>query len=54
MKEDLTKRMWAVFDETGIFLCLCRHGFCLLIADMVRSGELYVNSCSLYPYETDI
>jgi hypothetical protein len=40
MKEDITRRMWAIFDETGIFLALCRHGFALVIADMVRSGEL--------------
>jgi hypothetical protein len=40
MKEDITRKMWAIFDETGIFLALCRHGFALVIADMVRSGEL--------------
>ncbi|KAK7022491.1 hypothetical protein R3P38DRAFT_2532722 [Favolaschia claudopus] len=40
MSEDLTAKMWGVFDETGIFLALCRHGFVLLVADMVRSGEL--------------
>jgi hypothetical protein len=40
MKEDVTRRMWAIFDETGIFLALCCHGFSLVIADMVRSGEL--------------
>ena len=40
MKDDITKRMWAIFDETGIFLALCRHGFALLIVDMVQSGEL--------------
>jgi len=40
MKEDITHKMWAIFDETGIFLALCRHGFALVIADMVRSGEL--------------
>lgn len=40
MSDDLTSRMWAVFDETGIFLALCRHGFALLVADMVQSGEL--------------
>ncbi|KAF7965149.1 hypothetical protein HWV62_45386 [Athelia sp. TMB] len=40
MKEDLTKRMWGIFDETGIFLALCRHGFALVLADMVKSGEL--------------
>ena len=42
MKDDITKKMWAIFDETGIFLTLCRHGFLLVIADMVQSGELYV------------
>ncbi|KAJ7048099.1 hypothetical protein C8F01DRAFT_1268696 [Mycena amicta] len=40
MVEDVTAKMWAVFNETGIFLCLCRHGFVLLIADMIQSGEL--------------
>ena len=40
MKDDITKRMWAIFDETGIFLALRRHGFSLVIADMVQSGEL--------------
>ncbi|KAF8516427.1 hypothetical protein BU17DRAFT_76640 [Hysterangium stoloniferum] len=40
MKDDITKRMWAIFDETGVFLALCRHGFSLVIADMVQSGEL--------------
>ncbi len=37
---DETKRMWGMFDETGIFLCACRHGLILWVADMVRSGEL--------------
>jgi len=40
MKDDITKQMWAIFDETGIFLSLCHHGFALVIADMVQSGEL--------------
>ncbi|KAJ7050772.1 hypothetical protein C8F01DRAFT_1000087 [Mycena amicta] len=40
MVEDVTAKMWAVFDETGIFLSLCRHGFVLLIVDMIQSGEL--------------
>ena len=35
------KRMWGVFDETGIFACACPHGFVLWIVDMVQSGELY-------------
>ncbi|KAJ3746941.1 hypothetical protein EV360DRAFT_76388, partial [Lentinula raphanica] len=40
LSESSTAKMWGVFEETGIFLSLCRHGFVLLIADMVRSGEL--------------
>ena len=40
MKDEITKKMWGIFDETGIFLSLCRHGFSLVIADMVQSGEL--------------
>ncbi|KAF8180065.1 hypothetical protein K438DRAFT_1977033 [Mycena galopus ATCC 62051] len=40
MINDATSRMWGIFDETGIFLGLCRHGFVLVVADMVRSGEL--------------
>ena len=37
---DEKKRMWAIYDETGIFASACRHGLILWIADMVRSGEL--------------
>ncbi|KAJ7309165.1 hypothetical protein DFH08DRAFT_823593 [Mycena albidolilacea] len=40
MIDDVTSKMWGIFDETGIFLALCRHGFVLVIADMIRSGEL--------------
>ncbi|KAI5992239.1 hypothetical protein EDD15DRAFT_2168553 [Pisolithus albus] len=39
MQEDVTSRMWGIFDEAGIFMALCRHGFSLLIADIVQSGE---------------
>ncbi|KAJ7598224.1 hypothetical protein C8J56DRAFT_1039019 [Mycena floridula] len=39
-QETNTKSMWRIYDETGVFLSLCRHGFTLLIADMVNSGEL--------------
>ena len=42
MKSELTSRMWGIFEETGLFLALCRHGFVLLLANMIRSGELYV------------
>lgn len=44
MINEITAKMWGIFDETGIFLALCQHGFVLVVADMVRSGELYVIS----------
>ncbi|KAG1839898.1 hypothetical protein DFJ58DRAFT_718476 [Suillus subalutaceus] len=34
------KKMFAVFDESGIFVATCWHRFVLLMCDMVRSGEL--------------
>ncbi|KAG2151064.1 uncharacterized protein EDB93DRAFT_1240135 [Suillus bovinus] len=34
------KRMFSVFDESGIFIAACRHRFILLACDMVKSGEL--------------
>ncbi|KAI0323240.1 hypothetical protein GY45DRAFT_1213278, partial [Cubamyces sp. BRFM 1775] len=37
---DERKRVWGVFDETGVFACACRHGLLLWLVDMVRSGEL--------------
>ncbi|KAF8142374.1 hypothetical protein K438DRAFT_2030121 [Mycena galopus ATCC 62051] len=40
MINDMTSKMWGIFDKTGIFLALCRHGFVLVIADVIRSGEL--------------
>ncbi|KAJ7156121.1 hypothetical protein C8R43DRAFT_949615 [Mycena crocata] len=40
MVNDVTSKMWGIFDETGIFLALCRHGFVLVLADMIKSGEL--------------
>ncbi|KAJ7050911.1 hypothetical protein C8F01DRAFT_1212858 [Mycena amicta] len=40
MSEAITSKMWAVFDQTGIFMCLCRHGFAILIVELIRSGEL--------------
>ncbi|KAG1848953.1 hypothetical protein DFJ58DRAFT_717000 [Suillus subalutaceus] len=39
MKDEKTRKMWGVFDESGIFMAVCRHGFSLVIADMVQSGE---------------
>ncbi|KAJ3775255.1 hypothetical protein FB446DRAFT_638291 [Lentinula raphanica] len=40
LSEELTAKMWGVYEETGIFLSLCRHSFVLLVVDMVNSGEL--------------
>ncbi|KAJ7793024.1 hypothetical protein B0H14DRAFT_3498554 [Mycena olivaceomarginata] len=41
MKEDVTARAWGMYNETGIFPALCcRHGFVLVVVDMVQSGEL--------------
>lgn len=40
MDDVKTKRAWGIYDETGVFVAVCRHGFCLLVADMVQSGEL--------------
>jgi hypothetical protein len=31
-----------VFEQTGIFVMACRHGFVECIVEMKRSGELYV------------
>jgi hypothetical protein len=39
MKDELTNHMWGIFDETGIFMAFCHHGFVLIITDMVKSGE---------------
>ncbi|KAI6036172.1 hypothetical protein BKA83DRAFT_4459676 [Pisolithus microcarpus] len=39
MDDAKTKKTWGVYDETGIFMAVCHHGTCLLIADMVQSGE---------------
>ncbi|KAJ7226507.1 hypothetical protein B0H12DRAFT_1205258 [Mycena haematopus] len=40
MKEDVTSRAYGMYDETGFFPALCRHGFVLKVVDMVKSGEL--------------
>ncbi|KAJ7577148.1 hypothetical protein C8J56DRAFT_1007247 [Mycena floridula] len=46
-QESNTRAMWRIYDETGIFLSLCRHGFVLLMADMVNSGELMKYAISI-------
>ncbi|KAJ7902392.1 hypothetical protein B0H13DRAFT_2274934 [Mycena leptocephala] len=40
MKESVTACAWGMYDETGIFPALCRHGFVLVVVDMAKSGEL--------------
>ncbi|KAJ7193902.1 hypothetical protein GGX14DRAFT_587219 [Mycena pura] len=40
MNETETSKAWGIYDETGIFVALCRHGFILKIVDMIKSGEL--------------
>ncbi|KAG1851637.1 hypothetical protein DFJ58DRAFT_842118 [Suillus subalutaceus] len=35
------KKMFSVFDESGIFIAACWHWFVLLACDMVQSGELF-------------
>ena len=34
--------MWSIFDEMGVFMAFCHHGFTLVITDMVHSGEQLV------------
>lgn len=45
-----TGKSWAKFDENGIFLLICRHGFVLSFADMVKSGEKYVVAITSFNY----
>ncbi|KAJ7750584.1 hypothetical protein B0H16DRAFT_1724512 [Mycena metata] len=40
MKEHITQKARGVYGETGLFGAFCRHSVCLLICDMIRSGEL--------------
>ncbi|OAX32642.1 hypothetical protein K503DRAFT_852090 [Rhizopogon vinicolor AM-OR11-026] len=34
------KKMFSLFDESGIFIAACRHRFILVACDMIHSGEL--------------
>ncbi|KAJ7068934.1 hypothetical protein B0H15DRAFT_958046 [Mycena belliarum] len=40
MRDEITSHALSMYDETGIFLSLCRHSFVMVVADMVQSGEL--------------
>jgi hypothetical protein len=44
---DTHKKMFSVFDESGIFIAACCHRFILLACDMIRSGELFVDLPSI-------
>ena len=50
MSKEATGKSWALFDETGIFLCLCHHGFALAVCDMVKSGEQCVHLHCILSY----
>ncbi|KAJ3572909.1 hypothetical protein NP233_g2769 [Leucocoprinus birnbaumii] len=39
MSDASTAKSWSIFDENGVFIAVCRHGFVLTVADMVCSGE---------------
>jgi hypothetical protein len=41
------KKMFSVFNESGIFIAACRHRFILLACDMIQSGELFVDLPSI-------
>lgn len=34
---------WDALEETGVFICACRHGFIVAAVDMWQSGELCVH-----------
>lgn len=40
--EESKKGMFKCFEESGVFLGACHHGFILFVADMIMSGELCV------------
>ncbi|KAI0059807.1 hypothetical protein BV25DRAFT_1808428 [Artomyces pyxidatus] len=37
---NMGKGVTEVFDQTGVFLCACRHGVVEVVEEMIRSGEL--------------
>ncbi|KIY61650.1 hypothetical protein CYLTODRAFT_337237, partial [Cylindrobasidium torrendii FP15055 ss-10] len=40
MTHDAASSSWSIYAETGLFAATCHHGMVLVVADMVRSGEL--------------
>jgi hypothetical protein len=43
MMAEITAKMWGIFDKTGIFLSLCRHGFVLIIATWCKAVSCTVH-----------
>ncbi|KZT31847.1 hypothetical protein SISSUDRAFT_974542, partial [Sistotremastrum suecicum HHB10207 ss-3] len=39
-QDDSTKKALKTYEETGIFVSVCRHSFVGMMCDMIRSGEL--------------
>lgn len=40
LADDSSKKMIGIFEQTGIFAAVCRHGCVLKMCDMIKSGEL--------------
>jgi Kyakuja-Dileera-Zisupton transposase len=40
LADESTKKRLGIFQKTGLFLSVCRHGMALVMCDMVQSGEL--------------
>lgn len=38
--DDKKKGMFKCFEESGVFVGACHHGFILKVIDMIMSGEL--------------
>jgi len=39
MDEQKISKAWGIYNETGLFLAVCWHGFTLVLADMVQSSK---------------
>ena len=39
-RAETTKISYKEFEQSGIFISACRHGFILFLTDMIHSGEL--------------
>jgi hypothetical protein len=40
MVNDANEKAQGMYNKTGGFMAFCRHGFVLVIIDMIQSGEL--------------